>query len=391
MGKFTGWLTTLALGAGLMYLYDPDRGSRRRSLVRDRFSSLKNDFDDALDVGVRDLRNQAQGLVAETSSMFSKEKPGDHIVEERIRSRLGYMVPNASAIEVTVHDGAAQLSGDILAQDVDSLMKGVARIRGVSSVENKLSVHDKPGNIPSLQGLERARERQEQAQQGWMPGTRLLAGVGASTMILYGRFRGGVFGRLYNLGGWVLLFRTITNKPLKRSLGLNDDRSAITINRSMQIDVPVEEVYEFWNNFTNFPKFMENITEVKDKGDGHYHWVAKGPAGVPVEWDAVVTENEPNKRIAWESVPASEVKTVGSVDFEKVKDGTTQVNVHMSYTPPAGVLGHAVAQLFGQDPESAMIEDMNRMRSLLIDGKTTVDGKEVTRGQASKPRNTRSS
>jgi uncharacterized membrane protein len=71
------------------------------------------------------------------------------------------------------------------------------------------------------------------------------------------------------------------------------------------------------------------------------------------------------------------------VDFEKVKDGTTQVNVHMAYTPPAGVLGHAVAQLFGQDPESAMIEDMNRMRSLLIDGKTTVDGKEVTADQAS--------
>jgi uncharacterized membrane protein len=390
MGKFTGWLTTLALGAGLMYFYDPDRGTRRRAMMRDRLNRVKNDFDDALDVGVRDLRNQSQGYVAEITSMFNKEKPSDRIVEERVRARLGYLVPNASAIQVNVQDGTARLSGDILQQDVDTLMKGVAKIRGISSVENKLKVHQEPGNVPALQGLERARERQEQTQQGWMPGTRLLAGVGASTLILYGRFRGGLFGRLYGLGGWTLLFRTISNKPIKQSLGINGERSMIKVQRSTEIDAPIEEVYAYWNNFTNFPKFMENIEEVTDKGDGHYHWVAKGPAGVPVEWDAVVTENERNERIAWESVPTSEVKTRGKVEFQQAGPRKTQVSVHMSYTPPAGVIGHAVAQLFGQDPETAMIEDLNRLRSLLKEGKTTVEGKEVTADQAQKPRGGRS-
>jgi uncharacterized membrane protein len=388
MGKFTGWLTTLALGAGLMYLYDPDKGNRRRAMVRDRFSRMKNNFEDAVDVGTRDLRNQAQGLVAEASSMFSKESSIDWVVEERVRARLGYLVPNASAIEVKVNDGEAILSGDILAQDVEPLMKGVAKIRGISSVENNLKVHEKPGNIPALQGLERARERQMQAQQGWMPGPRLLAGYAATALLLYGRIRGGLFGRLYSLGGWALLFRSITNKPIRRSLGLTDERSVIEINRSTQIDVPVEQMYEFWNNFTNFPKFMANIQEVQDKGDGHYHWIAKGPAGIPVEWDAVVTENEPNKTIAWESVPASEIKNRGKVNFEKAGEGKTQVSVHMSYNPPAGVIGHTVAQLFGQDPETAMIEDFNRLRSLLVEGKTTVDGKEVTLEEATKNRRT---
>jgi uncharacterized membrane protein len=390
MGKFTGWLTTLALGAGLMYLYDPDKGNRRRAMMRDRFNRMKNDLDDAVDVGARDLRNQAQGIVAEASSMFSKESSMDWVVEERVRSRLGYLVPNASAIEVKVMDGEAKLSGDILAQDVEPLMRGVAKIRDISTVENNLTVHEKPGNIPALQGLERARERQIRAQQGWMPGPRLLAGAAATTMMLYGRFRGGLFGRLYNLGGWVLLFRTITNKPIRASLGLTDNRSMIEINRTTEIDVPVEQMYEFWNNFTNFPKFMANIQEVQDKGDGHYHWVAKGPAGIPVEWDAVITENETNKTIAWESVPTSEIKNRGRVNFEQAGKGKTQLSVHMSYNPPAGVLGHTVAQLFGQDPETAMIEDFNRLRSLLVEGKTTVDGKEVRLEEATKNRRTQS-
>jgi uncharacterized membrane protein len=390
MGKLSSWLTTLALGAGLMYFYDPDRGNRRRAIMRDRFRGMKNDLDDAVDVGVQDLRNQAQGIIAEVSTMFSKEDGKDWVIEERIRARMGYLVPNASAIQVTVRDGEAKLSGDILAQDVETLMKGVAKVRGVSSVENKLTVHEKPDNVPALQGLDRARERQMQAQQGWMPGPRLLAGAGATTLLLYGRFRGGIFGRLYRMGGWALLFRTITNKPIGRSLGLTKDRSVIEINRSTQIDAPIEKVYEFWNNFTNFPKFMENIQEVEDKGDGHYHWVAKGPAGVPVEWDAIVTDQEPNKYIAWESVPASEIKNRGKVDFEKVDDQKTQINVHMSYNPPAGVLGHALAQLFGQDPETAMIEDFNRLRSLLVEGKTTVGGKEVHLEDASKTPRTRS-
>jgi uncharacterized membrane protein len=384
MGKFTGWLTTLAMGAGLMYLFDPDRGNRRRALLRDRYYSMKNDFNEVIDVGVEDLQNQAHGITAEISSMFTKERVSDRVLEERVRSRLGYLVPNASAVQVNVNDGMAKLSGDLLAEDVDSLMRGVAKVRGITSVENKLKVHQTPGNIPSLQGLEEARARQSQMQGSWMPGTRLLAGVGAATLVLYSKFRGGLFGRLYGMGGWALLFRTITNKPIRRSLGINGERSMIKIQRSTQINAPVERVYEFWNNFTNFPKFMENIEEVQEKGDGHSHWVAKGPAGVPVEWDAVVTENVSNKRIAWESVPTSEVKTRGAVDFERVNDQTTRVNVNMSYNPPAGVLGHAVAQLFGQDPETAMIEDLNRLRSLLTEGKTTAKGKEVTTDQAGK-------
>jgi uncharacterized membrane protein len=390
MGKFSSWLTTLALGAGLMYFYDPDRGNRRRAIMRDRFTGAKNDFNEAIDVGIQDLRNQAQGLVAETSSMFSKTSSTDQVIEQRVRSRMGYLVPNASAIQVSVQDGEARLSGDILAEDVEPLMKGVAKLRGISSVQNNLNVHETPDNIPSLQGLDRAREKQMQAQQGWMPGTRLLAGIGAATLLLYGSFRGGLFGRLYNLGGWALLFRTITNKPFRRSLGLTEDRSVIKVQRSTHIDAPIEKVYEFWNNFTNFPKFMANIEVVEDKGDGHYHWVAKGPAGVPVEWDAVVTENEPNKRIAWESVPSSEIKNRGKVEFDRAGDQKTQVHVNMSYTPPAGVLGHTVAKLFGQDPETAMIEDLNRARSLLIEGKTTVDGKEVHLEDAARTRRTKS-
>jgi uncharacterized membrane protein len=171
------------------------------------------------------------------------------------------------------------------------------------------------------------------------------------------------------------------NMDLKRLTGATDQDDAIRVRKSINIQAPVDEVYGLWSNFENFPRFMSNIEQIKDLGEGRSHWVVKGPAGAKVEFDAVMTENRPNEMIAWETVADSQVKHHGQVRFKQGAREGTQVNVNMAYTPPAGVVGHAVANIFGVDPKSAMDEDLVRLKSLLEEGKTSTSGQKVTRGQ----------
>jgi uncharacterized membrane protein len=113
---------------------------------------------------------------------------------------------------------------------------------------------------------------------------------------------------------------------------------------------------------------------------GRSHWKAAGPPGSQVEWDAIITQQIPNHRIEWMSEEGAPVKNAGMVHFTENRSGGTRVTINMSYTPPAGALGHAVASLFGTDPKSAMDEDLARMKTLLEEGKTSVEGREIRRG-----------
>src|SRR5581483_10429177 len=107
---------------------------------------------EAIGTTARDARNRAYGTVASLRSMLSGGAAGDEVVAERVRSKLGFLVRHPSSIEVTVKDGHVTLSGPILADEVDRLIRNVEQIRGVMGVENRLEVHEEPGNIPGLQG-----------------------------------------------------------------------------------------------------------------------------------------------------------------------------------------------------------------------------------------------
>jgi uncharacterized membrane protein len=374
MGKLSSLLWGAAIGAGLMYFQDPQNGNRRKAMLRDQVDRIRNQGDEALDTAVHDLRNRARGVLAEGMSLISQEGLPDNIVEERIRARLGFLSRHTGAMQVSVQNGTAMLSGDVLADEVDHLVKGVGKVRGVRRVENNLRVHQDAGNIPQLQG------------EGWMPGQngemwspagRLLAGIGASYLLLYGVFRGGLVGLLAKGGGLYIGSRALTNMNLREIAGTSPE-GVIRVRKSIQINAPVEEVYGLWSNFENFSRFMNNVQEIHTSGDDRSHWVVKGPAGSKVEFDAITTQNIPNELLSWETTPDSMVKHHGQVRFRKSGEGT-QVNIQMAYTPPAGVAGHAVASLFGKDPKSEMDADLVRMKSLLETGKTTGKRGKVTR------------
>jgi uncharacterized membrane protein len=378
MGKLSSLFWGLSLGAGLMYFMDPQQGNRRKAMVRDKFTSIKHQGDDAIDVAMRDMRNRVRGILSEGIGMVSEGGAPSHVIEERVRSRLGFLTRHPGAIQVSVQNNQAVLTGDILAEDVDHLVRGVSKIRGVDSVQNNLKVHQTAANIPQLQGSGWL-PGEDRGAMLWSPSTRLLAGMGAGYLVLYGMARGGLIGFFARIGGLVLGTRVLTNLDMGRMTGMTEHGDAIRIRKGLTINAPVDQVYNLWSNFENFPKFMANIESIKDLGNGRSHWVVKGPAGSRIEFDAQMVENKPNEMVAWETTKDASVKHHGQVVFKETANNKTQLNVNMAYTPPAGVAGHAVATLFGRDPKSEMDEDLARMKSLLEQGKTTAEGKEVTR------------
>jgi hypothetical protein len=110
-----------------------------------------------------------------------------------------------------------------------------------------------------------------------------------------------------------------------------------------------------------------------------------GPAGIPVEWDAVITALVPNQLLAWKTVPGEAVRHAGVVVFDEDPQGGTRVHLRMTYKPPAGVIGHAVASLLGADPKQALDDDLVRFKSIIETGKTTAHGEEVVAVELTEP------
>jgi uncharacterized membrane protein len=366
-------LITLGLGAGAMYFFDPQQGNRRRAQIQNRINRWISDLDYSLDMGKRDLRNRTRGMLSEMTARFSDQGAPDWILEERVRSSFGRISNNTRAIDVRADGGYIYLSGPALRQDRDAILKAAARTRGVYSVEDELHLVDDPQDIPSLQagttmGSQAGSSNQAQPQN-WSPATRLLSGVGGSLLTLYGMRRSGLAKPLLSTAGLIITARSVTNMDTRSLLGVGGE-NLIKVHKAINIDAPIDEVYQFWRNFENFKLFMNHVKEITVNGDVST-WQVAGPVGSTVEFQSHITRDLPNESIAWESLPESQVRTAGFVRFDPSRDNGTRVSVQMEYLPPAGVLGHAVAQLFGVDPRQAMNDDLMRLKSLLETGKTS--------------------
>ena len=158
----------------------------------------------------------------------------------------------------------------------------------------------------------------------------------------------------------------------------------IHFKKSMVINRSPEEVYRFWRNFENLPRFMPHLRSVRQVGHNRFLWVAKGPAGKSIEWEADLTQDEPNKLIAWQSREGADVDNRGNVRFEPATGGRgTIVKVEIEYRPPAGVLGATVARIFGQAPEKQVKVDLLRFKQILETGVfATTEGQPAGRSRS---------
>src|SRR5690349_8718750 len=145
-------------------------------------------------------------------------------------------------------------------------------------------------------------------------------------------------------------------------------RDAVTVNGTPN------ELYLFWRNFANLPRFMRHLESVQVSADGRRsHWKAKAPAGQSVEWDAEVTQDRPSELIAWHSLPGADVDNSGVVRFIPTPgDRGTIVQVEMQYDAPGGPFGTLIAKAFSEEPSQQVYDDLRAFKQVIEAGEVTL-------------------
>jgi uncharacterized membrane protein len=202
---------------------------------------------------------------------------------------------------------------------------------------------------------------------------RLISLIGGGVLAAYGLSRGTAAGLGVGLIGAALAYRGWTGHcHAYQTLGIssadqNEQTSipsgqGIKFEHSVTIQKPAGELFRFWRKLDNLPRIMRHLVSVQDLGNGRSRWTAKGPAG-NVQWDAEIITERPGELIGWRSLEGSTVDTAGSVHFRQAPGGRgTEVRVVLSYNPPGGQVGHALAWLAGSDPGAEIREDLQNFK-----------------------------
>jgi uncharacterized membrane protein len=384
-----------AAGALLMYILDPDRGGARRAqsvaAVRhagSRTSSALGNVWRGAGARIGAVAGSVADEAADSASGLAAAAKGDGAAGSiksslsRIGQAAGEVLDDTISKAKSVASRASDAAGDVVAK-AGSAMGRTGSTAGdlaskVTSRANRTGSEVGNGIGDAGAGLRSALRDAD-----WRATARNPAVIGGGLLGLYGLARRSPLGLVLGLAGAALLARGVTGQPLRSLLsgqqlreriggklggGLSGSLSqTIDFEKSIHIDASPEEVYDLWNNYENFPRFMSHVVEVKDLGRRRSHWVVKGPGGSEFEWNSVLTEQSRPHRLAWRSEPGAEIPQSGSIQFERHRGGT-HVTVRMSYTPPAGVIGHGLATLLGADPKAQMDDDLARMKAFVERG-----------------------
>jgi uncharacterized membrane protein len=210
---------------------------------------------------------------------------------------------------------------------------------------------------------------------------RVVSALAGATLIAVALRRSRWRGALFPLGA-SLIGRAVTGRcPVNRALGRNSayreatdsdpvvgPGEGIRVEQSITINRPAGDLFRFWRNFENLPRFMDHLESVTVLSPEQSHWVAKGPVGTRVEWDAEVYNEIEDELIAWRSLPGSDVSHAGSVHFVPIGESSSDVRVVLRYDPPAGRLGAAIAGLFGEEPSRQVADDLRRLKQVMEAG-----------------------
>jgi uncharacterized membrane protein len=217
-------------------------------------------------------------------------------------------------------------------------------------------------------------------RQGHGAPARLASVLGAGTLAYYGFKRRDLTGLGLALIGGALLGRAAAGRDRRARLrkqhgraAVLDATKAVKVDRSVTVARPADVLFGFWRNFENLPRIMGHLESVTVLSAERSRWKAKGPAGMTVEWEAVIHNEVENELIAWKSTDDADVKNAGSVRFKEAPGGRgTEVRVVLEYEPPAGKLGMVVAKLLGEEPDLQVREDLRRFKQLMETGEIPV-------------------
>ncbi len=228
---------------------------------------------------------------------------------------------------------------------------------------------------------------------------RFVSATTGGALLAYGMRRGDTLGVLLSVLGGGLAFRGATghchvydaagintNSETQTNFKSADSKKSaasqegllsgkVDVSKSLTINKSPAELYSFWRNFENLPQFMEHLESVKNLDDNRSHWKAKAPLGTSVEWDAEITGEQENERIAWQSLEGADISNGGVVEFKPTTNRGTEVKVSLTYEAPGGALGALFAKLFGEEPSQQVYGDLYRFKSLMESGEViTTDG-----------------
>jgi uncharacterized membrane protein len=155
----------------------------------------------------------------------------------------------------------------------------------------------------------------------------------------------------------------------------------IRVRKSITVGSSPEEVYNFWHDFENLPRFMQHLESVRVTGEGRSHWKAKAPAGQSVEWDAVTLEDVPNELISWRSEGDADVYNEGTVRFRPAPgDRGTEVHVELVYEPPGGIITSKLAKLFREEPGQQVKDDLLHFKQVMEVGEVVISDATLSKG-----------
>jgi uncharacterized membrane protein len=219
---------------------------------------------------------------------------------------------------------------------------------------------------------------------------RWASALGGAALTVYGIRQRSMAGAMMAASGSALIVRGATGRcPVYAAAGfsttedLSDSRRALAGDRGVDVEVattinrPGAELYSFWRNLENLPRFMTHVVSVRIIDDRRSHWVVRAPRGRTVEWDAEIINDVPNELIGWRTLHGADVISAGSVRFTQSGVGRgTHVHVHLQYSPPAGRIGSTIAWMLGHEPSQTIQEDLRRFKQLLEAGEAA-----TTQGQ----------
>lgn len=220
------------------------------------------------------------------------------------------------------------------------------------------------------QSLEEADAYGSGTQWGYLTAGAVLLGVGGYLLYLGARDSGAA----PSMEG----VRSTLGRARRRMEDLAQGRlggDGIDVRERITVDRPVSDLYRFWRDVENLPRVMGYLERVTKTDDRHSHWVAKGPGGKRVEWDAEVTDAQDNQRISWRSLEGAEIPNEGTVRFSRAADGQgTVIDVSLTYYPPGGEAGATMAGMVGREPSQEVRRDLQRFKERVESGELTLGG-----------------
>ncbi len=201
--------------------------------------------------------------------------------------------------------------------------------------------------------------------------------LSGSALVLLGLGSRSLRGALTAIAGGSLIYHGATaEKSLPEMVGIN---RTIKVEKTVTINRAPEELYRFWRDFGNLPRFMKHLKSVTVISDTRSHWITSAPLGASVEWDAEIINDQENHLIAWASVADADVNNSGFVRFKPApRDLGTEVKIVMEYEAPGGVIGAAIAKLFGEEPEQQIGDELHRFKQLMETGEVaTIEGQSA--------------